>query len=488
VPEPGKHNENYCQVIIRKIPLLSVTERQRSAVRPWDGITSWNAETGCADLGWFDDGTVTHFQFHEPGSGTKHTFLFGATGSGKTSTINILGCEAGLARLCRTCGHARTCPSCSLERVMAVWMGDAQGNGLPVWHGRADLSAAGPAGCLEMLEFATQVGEGRAGYRKTMPWTGRDPRTGEIQHNRGKGWYDVEVGHPLIFFVLDEFQKLVGLQADPVMRDAALPLVINALTTWRKLGMHLLLASASADTELIGDRLIRDLLEALNIIGHRADKFSASMMGLIGDMSKLPRDLPGAGLTLGYDNRPSQFATKFAREQHRPGDLIDIRSLAGDISQTPIQYDPPVRRLMAEGQWGISHQHHFTEWYGRQQAEHAAAAPFAGLTAVPTPPPATPHTVMTQAPDLESLHKKAEAALTAATPAPGTSGGAPAGDLERILKFLSDNPGPHSLGSVVNGIFEADGTRMSVATVMTAAPALHAAGRAVYADRKLQAA
>lgn len=493
VPEPGKHNENYCQVIITKIPLLSVTEHARPATRPWDGRGTYDWETGCADLGWFADGTVTHFQFNEPGSGAKHTFLFGGTGAGKTGTINILGCEAGLAKLCRACGYARSCPSCALERVMAVWMGDAQGNGLPVWHGRADLSAAGPAGCLEMLQFAAQVADSRAAYRKVMPWRSRDPRTGAVQQNRGKSWFDVEIGHPLIFVVLDEFQKLVGhgKDVDPVMRDIALGIIVSALTTWRKLGMHLLIASPSADTELIGDRLIRDLLERLNIIGHRTDKFSSSMMGLIGDSSKLPRDLPGAGYTLGPDNRDSEFATKYARDHARPGDLIDIRSIAGDISQTPLLYDPPVQQLMAEGQWGISHQHQFTEWYGRPQAA-AAPAPFTGLAAVPTPAPAPAgplRTMMTQAADLAgNIRDTAEAALAAAQPAPATAAPAPDGDLGRVLAYLAANPGPQSLGSIVTGIYEADGTRMSVAAVMAAAAALHAAGQAVYADRKLQAA
>lgn len=465
VPEPGKNSENYCQVVIRKIPVLSVSEPVRSAVRPWDGVTSYDAGTGCVDLGWFADGTVTHFQFHEPGSGAKHTFLAGATGAGKSGTINILGCEAGLAKLCRTCGYARSCPSCSLERVMAVWIGDALGNGLPAWQGRADLSAAGPGGCLEMLEFASQVARDRVAYRRTMPWVSTDPRTGERVQNRGKGSHDPEIGDPGIFFVLDEFPEVVGPDADPLMRDTALRIIIRALTTWRKLGIHLLLASGSADTTLIGDRLIRDLMASLNIIGHRVDSFSASMVGLIGDASKLPRDLPGAGLIKGFDNRDSEFATKFAREDHKPGDLIDIRSIARDISRTPLLYDPPVRRLMAEGQWGIEPRHQFTEWYGRPQAESAAeAVPFTGLAAVPSPAQASP------------------------APQAPASGTVPAGDLERILRFLGDNPGPHSLGGVVNGIFQADGTRMSVATVMAAAPALHAGGRAVYADKKLQAA
>jgi hypothetical protein len=484
VPDPGRHNENYCQVVIRKIPALSVTEHGRPAVRPWDGAGTWNPATGCADLGWFADGETAHFQFHEPGSGTKHTFLFGATGAGKTGTINILGCEAGLARLCRECGPARSCPSCSLERVMAVWMGDAQGNGLPVWHGRADLSAAGPAGCLEMLQFAAQAADARAGYRKVMPWRSRDPRTGEIQQNRGKGWYDVEIGHPLVFIVLDEFQRLVGhgKDVDPVMRDIALSIIISALTTWRKLGMHLVLAAPGADTELIGDRLIRDLLEHLNIIGHRADKFSSSMMGIIGDSSKLLRDLPGAGYTLGPDNRgESEFTTKFARDHHKPGELIDIRSIAGDISRMPLQYDPPIQQLMAEDQWNIGHRHQFTEWHGREQAESAAAVPFAGLAAVPPPPAADPPAgplaaMLTQAAGLaEAIHEKTGTALAA-------------GDSAAIMAYLRRNPGPHSLGSIVNGIYQADGTRISVAAVMTAAAALHAAGEAVYADRKLQAA
>jgi hypothetical protein len=486
VHEPGKHNENYCQVIITKVPLLSVTEHARPATRPWDGRGTYDWDTGCADLGWFDDGGVTHFQFNEPGSGTKHTFVFGATGSGKTGTLNVLGCEAGLAKLCRECGPARSCPSCALERVMAVWMGDGMGNGLPAWHGRADLSAAGPAGCLEMLEFAGQVAASRIEYRKAFAWTGVDPRNGEIQHNRGKGWYDVEIGHPLIVVVLDEFQKLVGhgKDVDPVMREIALGLIISALTTWRKLGLHLVLASTSADTELIGDRLIRDLLETLNIIGHRADKFSASMMGLLGDMSKLPRELPGAGLTLGYDNRNSPFATKFLREQRRPGEPLDVRTVAGDISKTPLLYDPPVQRLLAE--WKIGHQHQFTVWWGRKTP--AEPAPFTGLAAVPAPAPAPAgplRTMMTQAADLAgNIRDTAEAALAAAHPAPAPAGG----DLGRVLAYLAANPGPQSLGAIVTGLYQADGTRMSVADVMTAAAALHAAGQAVYADRKLQAA
>jgi hypothetical protein len=470
VPEPGKHNENYCQVVIRKIPVLSVTEHGRSAVRPWDGATSYDAGTGCCDLGWFADGLVTHFQFNEPGSGAKHTFLAGATGAGKTGTINVLGCEAGLAKLCRTCGYARSCPSCSLERVMAVWMGDALGNGLPAWQGRADLSATGPGGCLEMLEFASQVARDRVAYRRTMPWEDRDPHTGKVERYRGKSFHNPEIGDPLIFFVLDEFPELVGPDADPLMRDTALRIIIRALNTWRKLGIHLLLTSNSADTSLIGDRLIRDLIASLNIIGHRVDSFSASMLGLIGDSSKLPRDLPGAGFTLGPDSRPlSEFATKFAREHRRPGDLIDIRSIARDIGRTPLLYDPPVQRLMAEGQWGIEPRHQFTEWYGRPQAEGAMPVPFTGLAAVPSP--------AAQAPS--------PAVIPQSPAAPGTVS---AEDLERILSFLAGNPGPHSLGSIVNGIFQADGTRMSVATVMAAAPALHAAGQAVYSNKQLQAA
>jgi hypothetical protein len=98
--------------------------------------------------------------------------------------------------------------------------------------------------------------------------------------------------------------------------------------------------------------------------------------------------------------------------------------------------------------------------------------------------------MMTQAADLAgSIHEKAEAVLAATAPAvPAAPAPAPDGDLGRVLAYLAANPGPQSLGSIVTGIYQADGTRMSVAAVMAAAAALHAAGQAVYADRKLQAA
>jgi hypothetical protein len=392
----------------------------------------------------------------------------GVTGSGKTGTVNVIACEAGLAKLCRTCGHQRSCPSCSLERVMAVWTGDAQGNGLSQWHGHADLSAAGPEGCIEMLEFADEVAKARAGYRLDMPWRDRDPETGEVRQNRGKGWHDIEVGDPLILVVLDEFPKLAGPDADPLIRRVALRIIISAITTWRKLGMHLLLASGSADTALIGDRLIREILKELNVVAHRLGELDADMIGIDGNPKKLPRDLPGAGFIGGIDRRPdAEFATKFIGEIHEPGEKTDVRSIAGKISRTRLLYDPPVQRLMAEGQWDIPHQHVFTHWYGREKAQ-AAYMMFPAEASPPAPPPAAAAVPLTAVPD-------------AGMPA--------AQDTELVLAFLRDHPGPHSLGAVTNGIFRATGTKMSVAAVMAVAPVLHASHQAVYgADKKLQAA
>ena len=467
VPDPEKDNENFCQVVIRKLPAVTAEERRSPPVNRWDGASTWNPATGDVDLGRFTDTEITHYRLHMPRSGTALGMAAGAMRSGKTGTIHVLGCEAGLAVLCSRCGRAGTAYSpglclrdggCDMHRVMAVWMGDAQAQGLSVWRGRADLTGWGPEGCAELLEFADQVATARARERSAIEWWDTGP-DGRKRHNRGKGTFDVEIGWPLIFLVMDEFPVLVT-DPDPDLRKTVQRLTVKAVTQWSKLGIHLMIGTQALDTTLTGTREIRELIKVFNSIAHRADEVSSNMGGITGDPRKLSRDVPGSGYINGPDQRPgTEFATKYAPETCRPGEAgTDIRHVAGIIAQTPLLYDPGTLSVM--GAWNLPHQTVFEEWTGRPGADGSQPAPYTGLSVVPPP-----------------------------APAPGT-GMAYREDAEKVRAVLLSRPGPWTFPELMRETVSAPGQEgLSLGAVRAACAALESNGQAVRTgDRQYQAA
>ena len=400
---PGNRSENCCQVIVLKAPVVTAQERraERAASR-WDGTSTWNPATGSIDLGLFADQAVAHYQVHQPGSGAMMGEFAGVPGSGKTGALHVAAAEAGIAMLCSRCHRAGNqyspglCERCDMHRVMAVWMGDAQEQGMSVWKGRADLTGWGVEGCLELLEFADQVYEARGKVLGEMEWWDADPTdpTGRRRrHNTGKGFFDVEIGFPLIDFTLDEWPLLVT-SPDPDIRGTAQRLIIRAVTLWRKRGIKLKIAAQTLDLTLIGLRELREIMAFFNVVGLRLDPASSSMGALDGDPRKLPRDTPGAAYVNGPDRRSgTEFTVKYAPEVNRNGETgIDIRHMAGIIAQAPVLYDPGTQSVFES--WGIPHQMVFDTWKGRagvtggtQFPPPPAPAPAAPAAAAPVPPP-----------------------------------------------------------------------------------------------------
>jgi hypothetical protein len=396
---PGDRSENHCQVIVLKTPVVTAQERRAErAVNRWDGESTWNPETGCFDFGLYVDQAIGHYQIHKPGSGAMMGLFAGVPDSGKTGALHITAAEAGRAMLCSRCLKAGNkyspglCGECDMHRVMAVWVGDAQEQGMSVWNGRADLTGWGVEGCLELMEFADQVYEARGPVLSGMEWWDTDP-VGRRRHNIGKGFFDVEIGFPLIQVKIDEWPLLVT-HPDPEIRSTAQRLIIRAITLWRKRGLEPELAAQTLDLTLIGLRELREIMAFFNVIGLRLDPASSSMAGLGGDPRKLPPNTPGAAYINGPDHRDrTEFLVKFCPEVNRNGERgVDIRHLAGIIEQTPIQYDAGALAVFEA--WGIPHQMVFTEWKGRpvsvdglQQQPAPAAEPPATAPAVPAPAP-----------------------------------------------------------------------------------------------------
>lgn len=474
VPGPARSSENYCQVEIRRVPLLETGEQAKPKVRPWDIQSTWNPEAGTVDLGWFTDDLPARYLFHMPRSGAAMGMVAGMMGAGKTGTINVLACEAGLAKLCRACGYARECGACQLERVMAVWMGDAQGQGLTVWEGRADLMGTGPEGCVELLELANQVATARAKARRTMQWADIDQDTGKRRFHTGKGWYDVEIGWPLIFLVMDEFQKLVRRDPDspfddPQLRNTVQRIAVSAVTEWRKVGIHLLIGTPALDTTLTGRREIRDLIKGFNSIGHRADEVTSNLGGITGDPTRLPKDIKGAGYISGIDDRPgSQFATKYLGEIAKPGERYDVAHVAAKIADTPIEYDDATRGVLDA--WKIPDRHVFDTWYGRPKeagpSEPVRVAAQVAATVPPQAPAAQPRL----------------ASVPAATADPAVT--------EAVRKCLQKRSGAWRYTELMKETSDylPDNQKASLGDIRAVAAALAASGEAVLGDKQIQAA
>jgi hypothetical protein len=400
---PEHKSEARAKVIVQSRLRPEVT--LPTVLHRWDGKSTYNPLTGMCDLGGFVDDLTTHYQFHMPRSGASLGFYAGSMGSGKTGTLHVLGCEAGLAKLCTQCGAEETCPVCDVQRMIAVWMGDAQAHPLGIWRGKADLVGWGPEGCVELMQLADATAAYRSDALANLPWTDRGP-DGKVRHNTGKGWFDPEPGFPLIYLPIDEWPLLVNHE-DKELAKEAVTLAVRGVTTWRKVGIHLAFGTQIMDISQTGVRELRDLVKFFNIIGHRCDEVSSQMSGIKGDPKKLPHNEPGSGYISGPDDRSAtQFRTKLCPEHSHAGDKgVDVRHLVEIISRTPIAYDSSVTRAMEA--FGLKHQDVITEWKGRGTAEVAAEP----------------------------------AAAAGAAKGPGIYGLPFRDDAEKVKKALTENPG-----------------------------------------------
>jgi len=383
---PGRRSEARAQVTV--VTEDEAAEAETAEIRKWDGKSTYNPKTGNVDLGYFQDGAVTHYQLHRPRSGAGLGAVAGAIGSGKTGVQHLIACEAGLAKMCTACGGDHTCDQCDMQRMIAVWMGDPQRQPFSVWRDRADLLGWGPEGVVELLQLAVTAAAARSEHMSEEIWYDQDPVTGQRRTNTGKGWFDPAPGRPLIVVDIDEIPLMVACR-DKNLREEAVACLAIAATTFRKLGLHLLLASQIGDLSQMGLREIREMLISLQALAFRTDSLTGSMFGVTGDSTKIPTTEQGGGYIKGVDNRPSaKWFTKWAPENLEQGETgFDIRHVAGVISQTPILYDPPVAAAMKK--FGLVHQQVITEWNGRMPVISQEAAAVAGTaTAVLTRSPA----------------------------------------------------------------------------------------------------
>jgi hypothetical protein len=308
----------------------------------WDGASTYDPATGCIRLGRFADSADVHWMLHKPGSGAAGGVLAGVIGSGKTGTALVLACEAGLAKLCAVCGAAGTCAAgCDPRRIVAVWMGDPQEQPFGVFRGDgqrafADLVAWGPDACVHMIIMAFAAMRARAAHFGTMEWTDHLGRK-----NSGKGSFDPTPEYPILYVFVDEWPLIV---AAPDMARILLPIAAAIVKEGRKVGVVLVLLTQMPDLSQLGERAVREMLKAFNVLAHRTDGLSKHMLGIEGDTSALAPGVYGLGYINGADARPrATFRTKNCPDYVKPGETgIDVRELAEQISNDPVHLDDAI--------------------------------------------------------------------------------------------------------------------------------------------------
>jgi hypothetical protein len=328
---PGRRSEARCQLVITTTAAESAGHRDPTWNR-WDGTSSYDPATGLIQLGRFADDTLAHYLVHTPGSGAAMGMIAGAPGQGKTGTLNVISAEAGLAMLCSRCGARGECGTCDPRRIMAVWLGDPQEQGLSVWRGRADLLGWGPEGVAELIDLAEAVSDERGKALAGAQSRGFDPRA----------------GFPLILLGVDELGRLAG-HGDQDMAARSMRVLADGALTWRRHGIHLLVASQVLNPALFPTRELREMARFVNFIAHRSDGVSSITSGITVNPSRLPWGGTGTGYIAGPDERPGElFRTKFTPETPRPGLAgADIRHLAERIERTSLAYDDGTAAVLA---------------------------------------------------------------------------------------------------------------------------------------------
>jgi hypothetical protein len=299
----------------------------------WDGRSTYNPHDGTFDLGRYADSKKSHWQMNVPYSGAAGGLSAGVVGSGKTGTLHVVACETGQAKLCVECLAEQSCQECDKRRIAAIWMGDPQRQPFGVYRGRADLTAWGPMSCVRMLHWMHTAGRNRAAVMGQMEWTDHLGRT-----NHGKGWFDPTPQFPLVVGVIDEWPMITG---DPELAAWAVPLAVDILSEFRKVGLTLVLGTQEADVDILGERAMREALTAFNTCVHRTDRYAKQMLGIEGDPTHLAPGVPGLSYLNGKDRRSGiRQRTKSIREYLRPGETgVDVREIADRITAEPITYD-----------------------------------------------------------------------------------------------------------------------------------------------------
>jgi hypothetical protein len=243
-------------------------------VNPLQGAAVFTAPTleldqGRCVIGHDTLGKPVFWRFWRPGWGACHGFVFGTTGAGKSSLIELLMTEV------RHSG------------VGVPWFLDPEeGLSAPAWIKGANYYAGSDDdGTVAPIRKALQTLERIWIYRRH-------------QHAQaGRTWQEPSALWPLIFAVVDESPDVL---ADPECAR----IIKLLLRKGRKCGVALvLIAQVPSLADLGGDQTIRSMAASLNVAAFRTSDRMSGTMGMPGvlpvDPVTLPAEWPDGSSTAG---------------------------------------------------------------------------------------------------------------------------------------------------------------------------------------------
>ncbi|MFV8133245.1 hypothetical protein [Streptomyces syringium] len=439
-PVPGS-SRRAILAVFHKNPLQEKVE--------FGGPAALDHASGIAVVGTFYDHQSARYRFYKPGDGAVHSFIVGATGSGKSRFLEIL---------------------LSLERChpgIVSWVCDPQnGQSLPAWQTECDWYAPGVEESYALIKAAHAIMLERNERYGQMQWSDSKGRK-----RRGKSFFNVGEPDPLLSLTIDEAHAVLNY------RDAA-ELVADIAKMGRKCGIKLRLATQVPTVDQLGSdgasSTLREQLQGGNIIVFRCGSAMSSRIALGSqldgvDASTIPKYWPGqfdaanepvATSGLGYisgpDGRSGMFRSAFlsdddAYDYATAGSLATLEKGAENVTEIYGR----ARHAMAERRAGRNPgpvlvlddetENGFAEGLAQvlAQAQAATAATPTGASTATTAVPATGEKTAFD-PELAKLVGKdaAKACAKASEPAPGTG--------DRITQLLLSHGRPMTRAAIVD--------------------------------------
>lgn len=256
-------------------------------IQEWDG--QGISENGIGRIARFADSQPAHVRFFVRRDGTRHGLIAGASGAGKTITLDLFIWLAITSKI----------------PVVPVILDPQNGQSLPQWRGRLPY-AAGVEECIAMLRGLHAGMLRRSHDLAAMTWKDEDGH-----ENRGMSFFDpVITGLPVVLIIIDEAPVMLSGAGNAKLAAESVRLAGEIAKLGRKTGVSLWPVAQVPSLSELGDQVVRSMLVGGNVVCLRTgDRVSAGMLGLETDPSVLPKYFPdgeptgGLGYVVGPDNR-----------------------------------------------------------------------------------------------------------------------------------------------------------------------------------------
>lgn len=256
-------------------------------VNPLESILKWagpglNIDEGTFPLALTADGEILDWRFWWPGAGMCHGLIAGTTGSGKSSTVDLV-----LSEIAKS------------DRLVPIVIDGSGGASVSDWLDHVEYKALTVEDTIELLMRVIAAMDDRFQAMTKMPFTDRKGR-----RRKGRKSIDPTPEIPGLVVIVDEAHRFL---MDEVHGKAIRRLLEIIAQMGRKVAVSVVLATQQASvTQLGGSSVLRDMCKSGTVVALRtAERVSGGMVGSVQlpePLHELPDRWPNGSPTqgLGY--------------------------------------------------------------------------------------------------------------------------------------------------------------------------------------------